>query len=75
MLSLKNALENFPELTVITRDSKTKSGGTSVSKIKMNGKAYNKKTLRASKSTTKLVQVSERVCCCHCLISNDNYIL
>lgn len=75
MLSLKNALENFPELTVITRDSKTKSGGTSVSKIKMNGKAYNKKTLRASKSTTKLVQVSERVYYCHCLISNDNYIL
>ncbi|NXN39318.1 QSER1 protein, partial [Rhinoptilus africanus] len=54
--TFKNALENFPELTVITRDSKTKSGGTSVSKIKMNGKAYNKKTLRASKSTTKLSQ-------------------
>ncbi|NWW54808.1 QSER1 protein, partial [Pedionomus torquatus] len=54
--TFKNALENFPELTVITRDSKTKSGGMSVSKIKMNGKAYNKKTLRASKSTTKLVQ-------------------
>ncbi|KAM6321989.1 glutamine and serine-rich protein 1 [Podargus strigoides] len=54
--TFKNALENFPELTVITRDSKTKSGGTSVSKIKMNGKAYNKKTLRASKSTSKLAQ-------------------
>ncbi|KFQ39532.1 Glutamine and serine-rich protein 1 [Mesitornis unicolor] len=54
--TFKSALENFPELTVITRDSKTKSGGTSVSKIKMNGKAYNKKTLRASKSTTKLAQ-------------------
>ncbi|KFQ11211.1 Glutamine and serine-rich protein 1 [Leptosomus discolor] len=54
--TFKNALENFPELTVITRDSKTKSGGTSVYKIKMNGKAYNKKTLRASKSTTKLAQ-------------------
>ncbi|NXF62847.1 QSER1 protein, partial [Ciccaba nigrolineata] len=54
--AFKNALENFPELTVITRDSKTKSGGTSVSKIKMNGKAYNKKTLRASKSTSKLAQ-------------------
>lgn len=52
----KSALEIFPELTVITRDSKTKSGGASVSKIKMNGKAYNKKTLRASKSTTKLAQ-------------------
>ncbi|NXA40623.1 QSER1 protein, partial [Eudromia elegans] len=54
--TFKNALENFPELTVITRDAKTKTGGVSVSKIKMNGKAYNKKTLRASKSTTKLAQ-------------------
>ncbi|NXN95737.1 QSER1 protein, partial [Rhinopomastus cyanomelas] len=54
--TFKNALENFPELTVVTRDPKTKSGGTAVSKIKMNGKAYNKKTLRASKSTTKLAQ-------------------
>ncbi|XP_030919065.1 glutamine and serine-rich protein 1 isoform X2 [Geospiza fortis] len=54
--AFKNALENFPELTVVTRDSKTKCGGTSVSKIKMNGKAYNKKTLRASKSTTKSAQ-------------------
>ncbi|XP_069713600.1 glutamine and serine-rich protein 1 isoform X2 [Phaenicophaeus curvirostris] len=54
--TFKNALENFPELTVITRDSKTKSGGTSVSKIKMNGKAYNKKTLRASKSAAKSAQ-------------------
>lgn len=71
MLSLKNALENFPELTVITRDSKTKSGGTSVSKIKMNGKAYNKKTLRASKSTTKLAQVSvQKAYWCHHLTSN-----
>jgi len=71
VLSLKNALENFPELTVITRDSKTKSGGTSVSKIKMNGKAYNKKTLRVSKSTTKLAQVSvQRFYCCHHLTSN-----
>ncbi|XP_072475329.1 glutamine and serine-rich protein 1 [Notamacropus eugenii] len=53
--SLKNALESFPELTIITRDSKAKSGG-SVSKIKMNGKSYNKKTLRTSKSTTKSTQ-------------------
>ncbi|XP_043826142.1 glutamine and serine-rich protein 1 [Dromiciops gliroides] len=53
--SLKNALESFPELTIITRDSKAKSGG-SISKIKMNGKSYNKKTLRISKSTTKPTQ-------------------
>lgn len=75
MLCLKNALENFPELTVITRDSKTKTGGTSVSKIKMNGKAYNKKTLRASKSATKLAPVSvQRVNCCRRLSSNENHI-
>jgi selenophosphate synthetase-related protein len=50
-------LESFPELTVITRDSKAKSGGSAISKIKMNGKAYNKKTLRTSKTTTKSAQV------------------
>uniref|UniRef100_A0A8B9XS64 Glutamine and serine rich 1 n=1 Tax=Bos mutus grunniens TaxID=30521 RepID=A0A8B9XS64_BOSMU len=54
--SFKNALESFPELTIITRDSKAKSGGSAMSKIKMNGKAYNKKTLRTSKTTTKSAQ-------------------
>ncbi|XP_060118116.1 glutamine and serine-rich protein 1 [Heteronotia binoei] len=54
--SFKAALESFPELTVISRDSKTKSGVSAVSKIKMNGKAYNKKTLKISKATTKLAQ-------------------
>ncbi|XP_077178025.1 glutamine and serine-rich protein 1 isoform X2 [Paroedura picta] len=54
--SFKAALESFPELTVIHRDSKTKSGVNAVSKIKMNGKAYNKKTLKISKATTKLAQ-------------------
>ncbi|XP_047547099.1 glutamine and serine-rich protein 1 isoform X1 [Lutra lutra] len=54
--SFKNALESFPELTIITRDSKAKSGGSTISKIKMNGKTYNKKTLRTSKSTTKSAQ-------------------
>ncbi|XP_068410719.1 glutamine and serine-rich protein 1 isoform X2 [Eschrichtius robustus] len=54
--SFKNALESFPELTIITRHSKAKSGGSAISKIKMNGKAYNKKTLRTSKTTTKSAQ-------------------
>ncbi|XP_045872060.1 glutamine and serine-rich protein 1 isoform X2 [Meles meles] len=54
--SFKNALESFPELTIITRDSKAKSGGSTISKIKMNGKTYNKKTLRTSKTTTKSAQ-------------------
>ncbi|XP_034273050.1 glutamine and serine-rich protein 1 isoform X2 [Pantherophis guttatus] len=52
----KAALECFPELTVITRDSKAKMGMNAVSRIKMNGKAYNKKTLKISKATTKLAQ-------------------
>ncbi|XP_023593838.1 glutamine and serine-rich protein 1 isoform X2 [Trichechus manatus latirostris] len=56
--SFKNALESFPELTIITRDSKAKSGGSAISKIKMNGKAYNKKTLRTSKTTSKSAQIS-----------------
>ncbi|XP_021574090.1 glutamine and serine-rich protein 1 [Carlito syrichta] len=54
--SFKNALESFPELTIIPRDSKAKSGGSAVSKIKMNGRAYNKKTLRTSKTATKSAQ-------------------
>ncbi|XP_046505076.1 glutamine and serine-rich protein 1-like [Equus quagga] len=54
--SFKSALENFPELTTITQDSKAKSGGSAISKIKMNGRAYNKKTLRTSKTTTKFAQ-------------------
>ncbi|XP_037694888.1 glutamine and serine-rich protein 1 [Choloepus didactylus] len=54
--SFKNALESFPELTIISRDSKAKSGASTISKIKMNGKTYNKKTLRTSKTTTKSAQ-------------------
>nr|XP_060622512.1 glutamine and serine-rich protein 1 [Anolis sagrei ordinatus] len=54
--SFKAALESFPELTVITRDSKTKTGVSGVSRIKMNGKAYNRKTLKISKVPTKLAQ-------------------
>lgn len=56
--TLKSALESFPELTIITRDSKAKSGGSAISKIKMNGRAYNRKTLRTSKTATKSAQVS-----------------
>ncbi|XP_053246295.1 glutamine and serine-rich protein 1 isoform X1 [Podarcis raffonei] len=54
--SLKAALESFPELTVINRDSKTKTGVSVIPRIKMNGKAYNKKTLRISKAASKLAQ-------------------
>uniref|UniRef100_A0A8D0DG52 Glutamine and serine rich 1 n=1 Tax=Salvator merianae TaxID=96440 RepID=A0A8D0DG52_SALMN len=54
--SFKAALESFPELTIINCDSKAKAGVIAVPKIKMNGKAYNKKTLRISKANTKLAQ-------------------
>ncbi|KAF5916249.1 hypothetical protein HPG69_007330, partial [Diceros bicornis minor] len=52
---LKNALESFPELTIIPQDSKAKDGGSAISKIKMNGKAYNMKTLR-TKATANSAQ-------------------
>ncbi|XP_030056507.1 glutamine and serine-rich protein 1 isoform X3 [Microcaecilia unicolor] len=54
--SFKRALESFPELKVITREVKTKSGGRSVSKIKMTGKTYNKQTLKMSKTNPKMSQ-------------------
>ncbi|XP_053305508.1 glutamine and serine-rich protein 1 [Spea bombifrons] len=53
---LKNALENYPDITTITRDTKGKSGGSSVCKIKTSGKWYNKKTLRPAKTAAKQTQ-------------------
>ncbi|KAM4617618.1 glutamine and serine-rich protein 1 [Discoglossus pictus] len=47
---LKNALENYPDVTVISRDAKGKSGGAAICKIKTSGKWYNKKTLRPMKT-------------------------
>lgn len=49
----KSALEMYPELTVISRENKSRKGATSVTKIKVNGKAYNKKTLQNLKSPSK----------------------
>nr|XP_033783957.1 glutamine and serine-rich protein 1 isoform X2 [Geotrypetes seraphini] len=54
--SFKHALESFPELRVITREVKTKSGGSAVSKIKMSGKNYNKHTMQMSKTNPKMCQ-------------------
>ncbi|KAM4722547.1 glutamine and serine-rich protein 1 [Rhinophrynus dorsalis] len=53
---MKNALENYPDFTIINRETKGKSGGASVCKIKVNGKWYNKKTLRPAKANTKQSQ-------------------
>ncbi|XP_078536984.1 glutamine and serine-rich protein 1 isoform X2 [Lissotriton helveticus] len=51
--SHKSALEMYPELTVISRENKSRKGATSVTKIKVNGKAYHKKTLQNVKSSSK----------------------
>ncbi|XP_069479675.1 glutamine and serine-rich protein 1 isoform X3 [Ambystoma mexicanum] len=54
--SHKNALESFPELTVNLRENKSRKGPTSVSKIKVNGKTYNKKTLQNCKTSNRSSQ-------------------
>ncbi|CAH2326093.1 Hypothetical predicted protein [Pelobates cultripes] len=51
--SLKNALENYPDVATITRDTKAK---VSVCKIKTSGKWYNKKTFRPTKTAAKQSQ-------------------
>ncbi|XP_018423378.1 PREDICTED: glutamine and serine-rich protein 1 [Nanorana parkeri] len=48
---MKNAVENYPDITTINRDTKGKSGGTPVCKIKVYGKWYNKKTMRPTKTS------------------------
>ncbi|KAM3919910.1 glutamine and serine-rich protein 1 isoform 1-T1 [Leptodactylus fuscus] len=53
---LKNALENYPDITTINRDAKGKSGGAAVCKIKVHGKWYNKKTMRPTKTASKQSQ-------------------
>ncbi|XP_044125865.1 glutamine and serine-rich protein 1 [Bufo gargarizans] len=53
---LKNALENYPDVTTITREAKGKSGGAPVCKIKVHGKWYNKKTMRPTKTASKQSQ-------------------
>uniref|UniRef100_F6XTJ6 Glutamine and serine rich 1 n=1 Tax=Xenopus tropicalis TaxID=8364 RepID=F6XTJ6_XENTR len=53
---LKNALENYPDFAIITRETKGKSGGAAACKIKVNGKWYNKKTLRPAKNPSKQSQ-------------------
>ncbi|XP_018112934.1 glutamine and serine-rich protein 1-like isoform X2 [Xenopus laevis] len=53
---LKNALENYPDFAIISRETKGKSGGAAACKIKVNGKWYNKKTLRPAKNPSKQSQ-------------------
>ncbi|KAL4641988.1 glutamine and serine-rich protein 1 isoform X1 [Arapaima gigas] len=48
----KNALDSFPELSLVTELKK--DGETPSFKVRLGGKAYNKKTMRPSKVTSKL---------------------
>ncbi|XP_053478657.1 glutamine and serine-rich protein 1 isoform X1 [Ictalurus furcatus] len=49
---LKNALDSFPELSVVT-ELKT-DGETPTFKVRLSGKAYNRKTMKPAKSPIKL---------------------
>ncbi|XP_035274092.1 glutamine and serine-rich protein 1-like [Anguilla anguilla] len=48
----KNALDSFPELSVVAE--LTKDGETPTFKVRLSGKAYHKKTMRPSKASSKL---------------------
>ncbi|MBN3294100.1 QSER1 protein, partial [Polypterus senegalus] len=50
--SFKSALDSFPELLVL--DLKKSSDAGSSCKIKLSGKVYNKRTLRATKTSSKM---------------------
>ncbi|XP_072128901.1 glutamine and serine-rich protein 1 isoform X1 [Mobula birostris] len=64
--TLKTALENFPELTVCVPG--TKGGSSNLTKIKMSGKNYNKKTLQSvkqnSKGSKEFTVDQEKLQCC-----------
>lgn len=64
--ALKIALENFPELAVCAPG--TKGGNSNLTKIKMSGKNYNKKTLQSLKQNSKRLKEftvdQEKLQCC-----------
>lgn len=51
---LKSALDSFPEIAVVTELKK--DGDTSAFKVRLSGRAYNKKTMRPYKMPTKVPQ-------------------
>ncbi|XP_028298798.1 glutamine and serine-rich protein 1 isoform X2 [Gouania willdenowi] len=51
---LKSALDSFPEMAVVTEPKK--DGETPASKIRLSGKAYNKKTMKPYKTLNKVPQ-------------------
>lgn len=55
VLCLQTALDNFPEISVVTELKK--DGETPAFKVRLSGKAYNKKTMKPYKMPNKVPQV------------------
>lgn len=55
-LCLQSALDSFPEISVVTELKK--DGETPAFKVRLSGKAYNKKTMKPYKVPNKVPQVS-----------------
>lgn len=53
--SLQTALDNFPEISVVTELKK--DGESPAFKVRLSGKAYNKKTMKPYKMPNKVPQV------------------
>lgn len=57
MFCLQTALDNFPEISVVTELKK--DGETPAFKVRLSGKAYNKKTMKPYKMPNKVPQVRQ----------------
>lgn len=55
LCSLQTALDNFPEISVVTELKK--DGESPAFKVRLSGKAYNKKTMKPYKMPNKVPQV------------------
>lgn len=56
-MCLQTALDNFPEISVVTELKK--DGETPAFKVRLSGKAYNKKTMKPYKMPNKVPQVRQ----------------
>lgn len=54
---MQTALDSFPEISVVTELKK--DGETPAFKVRLSGKAYNKKTMKPYKMPNKVPQVSQ----------------
>ncbi|KAM9302124.1 glutamine and serine-rich protein 1 [Gastrophryne carolinensis] len=75
---LKNALENYPDITPFTRETKGKAAGTIVYKIKTHGKWYNKKTMRPAKTPKQWQEFivdpeKSKLCCVYHALHHYKY--